>query len=150
MSTVTKHQIQIIHTLLPEHIKQDRELKEAFVVQYTQDPDKTSTKDLTYEQAHEMMTYLTNGRHISANEYGKFDYSKAQHRYIMSLCHQLAWVVFDPKLGRNVADIERLGTWLKKYGYLHKPLKKYTTNELPRLIKQMENMLSTITVKPRA
>ncbi len=36
------------------------------------------------------------------------------------------------------ADMPRIYAWVEKYGYLHKPLNKYTYNELPMLVSQAE------------
>jgi hypothetical protein len=38
------------------------------------------------------------------------------------------------------ADINLINEWVLKYGYLHKPLNKYTSAELPTLVSQAEEV----------
>ncbi len=38
------------------------------------------------------------------------------------------------------ADMKRIYAWVEKYGYLHKPLNRYTYNELPMLVSQAERV----------
>lgn len=61
MATITTKQIRQIHTLLPAHIKGNPEAKEDLIYQFTQDENKLSTKDLTYQQANDLIISL-NGK----------------------------------------------------------------------------------------
>jgi len=66
--------------------------------------------------------------------YARFDFNNKQHKYILSLAHQLGW-----EASNGYVCLQRLGAWIKKYGHLHKPLKFYNTVELQKLIIQLEN-----------
>lgn len=76
------------------------------------------------------------------SHWGRFDISKRQHRYILSLCQQLGWVVYHERLGRNVADLARLGRWLQHYSKAKKPLMDQSSRELQSTISQLESMLT--------
>ena len=132
---VTPEQIKMIHTLLRDEIKQDKDLKASLIVQFTEDENKTSTKDLTFVQANDLIYFLQTGKVPTNEAWATFDAKVRQHRYILSLCHQLDWV---QKENPKYVDLNHLGAWLKKYGYLHKPLKAYKYLQLPKLIRQLE------------
>ena len=134
---IQPNQIKHIHTILPQMYKQDRELKQLLVVQFTEDDSKTSTKDLTSLQADELIYFLKTGNAITYTKYAFFDKDSQQHNYILSLCHQLGWVQKDNPAR---ACLETLGKWIKHYGYMHKPLKEYTAKELPKLVTQLERI----------
>jgi hypothetical protein len=68
-------------------------------------------------------------------------------RRILSLCHTLGWNVWDHHSQKHVVDWERLNSWMLKYGYLHKPLNRYSYFELGKLVTQFENMVSTSIVE---
>lgn len=142
MATITTKQIKQIHTLLPAHIKGNPEAKEDLIYQFTQNENKLSTKDLTYQQANDLIVSL-NGKIASTpiSQYGRFDRNNKQHLYLLSLCRQMGWVVFNKKQNKLFADIDRLGEWLKTTGYLKKPLMSYDSSELPKLVKQFEQVL---------
>ncbi|MCB9245955.1 MAG: hypothetical protein H6606_05945 [Flavobacteriales bacterium] len=137
---ITTEQIKVIHGRMPDHVKHDRELKQMMVSQFTGNPEMSSTRDLTYSQANELIKHL-GGRPIDMRTWAIFDPGNQQHKYILSLCYQLGWIEYNEKSGRNVPDLNRLGAWLKKYGYLHKRLKAYTAVELPKLVTQFEMLL---------
>jgi hypothetical protein len=141
---ILKEQIIKIHALLPKHVKYDKDLKADFIASFTGSADKTSTKDLTFEQANQVITYLGGSAVVPASmaSYAKFDNSIKTHRTLLSVCFDLGWVEFNQNLKRNVADLHKLGSWLKSTGYLHKPLMEYTTAELPKLVNQFQNVLN--------
>jgi hypothetical protein len=64
-------------------------------------------------------------------------------RRILSMCHTIGWNTFDPITQKHQVDWARLNAWMLKYGYLHKPLNRYSYAELGRLVTQFENMVST-------
>lgn len=138
---INTQQIQTIHAMLPAAIKADKGLKMHLVSQFTGDPEKCSTKDLSFIQANELIYFLRTGNQPTDEAYAHFDIQNKQHRYILSLCHQMNWVCYDPKLRKTVADLKQLGGWLKKYGFRHMPLQAYTNQELPKLISQLEQVV---------
>lgn len=141
---ITTEQIRHIHTILPAQIKGDPEAKADLISQFTGQADKTSTRDLSATQAEELIYFLKTGKRPSRAHYAAFDASNKQHMYILSICHQLGWVSYNAAQGRMLPDLEALGSWLHKYGYLHKTLKEYTTAELPALITQVERMMKSV------
>jgi len=140
---ITVEQIRTIHTILPPQIKADSEAKADLISQFTGQEDKTSTRDLTYTQAEELITFLKTGKRPTRAHYAAFDQGNRQHKYILSICYQLGWVSYSDTLRRMLPDLEALGAWLHKYGYLHKALKQYTAAELPRLITQLEGVVKS-------
>ena len=141
MPQITPNQIKLIHTLLPNHLK-EQDAKAEFIHSFTEDDQRTSTRDLSHHEAEEIIYFLKTGKSPTYAHFATFDQSNRQHRYILSLCHQLNWVRPSAK-GKLVADLETLGRWLRKYGYLHKPMKEYSDREFPKLVTQLENILKT-------
>lgn len=130
-----QEQIKVAHTLLTQK-RIVGDAKEALVSRFT-NGRTTSVGAMTGEERDSLINHL---RVISEDysNWGRFEINNQNHRYILSLCHQLGWETEDGKV-----DLTHLGKWLAKYGYLHKPLKAYTSKELPRLVVQMENVLKT-------
>jgi len=42
---------------------------------------------------------------------------------------------------KTVNDYSAVKAWVTKYGYLKKPLNRYTYNELPKLVRQFEQYI---------
>ncbi len=142
---ITKQQTKIVHSLLPTRIKNDREAKAELIAQFTEDFKKTSTKDLTWLQANELIMSL-GGTPIPMNRaYMRFDAKNSKHKAILSLCHQYGWEVYQK--GRYIADMHRLAEWLNDKSPVQKPLTEMTPQELSKVIKAMENMVATKKVK---
>ena len=121
--TILPNQIKKIHVLLPEHIKSDPAEKAAFVAQFTGDPTRTSTKQLTRSQADAMINYLDES-------------SDRMRKKILSICHDIGWETDEGKI-----DWDRLNAWLKKYGHKHKSnLNYYSKKELTVLVTQFEKL----------
>lgn len=135
---VTNMQIRAIHTLLPIEIKQDVAAKKDVIFQFTNDYNRTSTNDLTFHEAQALINKLKGDDY---SFYAKFDSNIKQHLTLLSMCYNLNWVRFDDHLNRNVANLTMLGSWLEKYGYLHKPLQDYTDLELPKLVAQFSRVV---------
>lgn len=74
-------------------------------------------------------------------KWGRFDIRNRQHRYMLSMCQQLGWITYNPRLARNVADIVRLGRWISNFCAVKKPLTGQTQQELQQTIYQMEQMV---------
>lgn len=129
--------------LLPPYLKKNYDEKGNVVSQFTEDQDKRSTTDLTKLQADEFIHWLQFGNKLGTEQYAAFDKNKGQHKYILSLCHNIGWVQYSPRKRRNFPHLPTLGEWLKKSGYLHKPLMDYTAKELPKLIWQLEQVAIT-------
>lgn len=72
---------------------------------------------------------------------GVNDRGQKMRRRILSICYTIGWTVWDERLQKHRVDHPRLNAWLLKYGYLHKPLNRYTYAELGRLVSQFENLV---------
>lgn len=137
---ILKSQIQRIHALLPAVIKNDKEQKAQLVQQYTGDWSKTSTKDLTIEQANQIIVRF-GGQPIQYENWALFDAKNGAHRNILSLCMQLGWQVYNEDKKAYYADLYRLSEWLKsKKSPVKKPLKQMVKLELSKIIYALEKM----------
>lgn len=137
---ILKSQIQRIHALLPVVIKNDKEQKAQLVQQYTGDWSKTSTKDLTIEQANQIIVRF-GGQPIQYENWALFDAKNGAHRNILSLCMQLGWQVYNADKKAYYADLYRLSEWLKsKKSPVKKPLKQMVKLELSKIIYALEKM----------
>jgi len=56
-------------------------------------------------------------------------------RKIISMAHEMHW---HNRFGK--ADMQRINSWCKVYGYKHKSLNNYTYKELPALVTQFEQV----------
>lgn len=143
MKPVTPDQIKKIHTILPPIYRNNKEMKQSLVFQFTEDPEALSTKDLSFYQAEELIHFLETGKTKDYSHYAGFDIANKQHMFIFSLCHQIGWETYSEKKMKLVVDMAALGSWLYKYGYLHKPLRDYNYEELPKLVTQFNNMVTS-------
>jgi hypothetical protein len=134
----TKQQKQLIH--VNAH---DRDQKEELVQWATEDVEKISCNDLSFEQANLILEKLGQQPHkAKRNYYGLFDKKNQQHMAIVSLTRQLGWEQSNERYGR-VADMNRLGDWLQSSkAPVSKPLKKMTTQELTTTINAMTGMVA--------
>lgn len=135
-------QIQRIHTLLPEVIKNDADQKKALVQQFTGDWNRTSTKDLTLDQANDLIVKL-GGKPIRYENWAFFDAKNNKHRYILSVLLQAGWAVWSPDKNHYVADLYRLSEFLKSdKSPVKKPLNKMNDKELSKVIFVLEKIAS--------
>ena len=144
----TKKQKQLIHLNTP-----NGDIKEEFVQWATQDNDKISTNDLSFEQANLILGKIGIRPLRPAKEdtplyWGFFDKKNTQHMQILSLVHQLQWTNAHPKYGR-VADLERLGQWLQSNrSPVKKPLKKMTPAECSKIITALNGIIKSVYKQP--
>lgn len=109
----------------------DKEMKKQLVndISYGR---TTTSKELTIEEAQTLILHLI--RTNRANDGGKRDKMVGK---IFYYAHELGWTKTN-KQGRRVADGQRVDEWMVKYSYLHKKLNRYTFEELPKLVSQVE------------
>ncbi len=139
---ILKSQIKKIHALLPPGIKNDPDQKKSLIQQYTSDWNKTSTKDLTLDQANEIIIRF-GGKPITYENWAFFDNTKASHRNILSLCSQMDWTVYNKDKDMYYADLYRLSEWLKSAkSPVKKPLQKMNKSEISKIIVALSNMAS--------
>lgn len=118
-----------------------KEEKEVIVSSFTSGRT-THLSEMTEEELLGLLERL--GGHTSlpgTDRWGWFDNKNQQHMYILSLCQQLGWVKYHPKLQRNVADLTRLGRWIGNFGAYKKPLMQMNVHETQKIIVQLEQML---------
>ncbi len=137
MILASKNQKQAIAILT----KNDKELKAAMVVAQTLDPKKTSTNNLTHDQANNIIEQL-GGKPLLYDNWAFYDKSKKSHKYILSLAIQYGWLVKHDKYG-EVADLCKISEWLKSEKSPVKiPLQKMTPVQVSKVITALENMVS--------
>ena len=105
------------------------------------DKDITTTKELTKEDADDLITYFKTGRVRDNTSFALFNKNNKKHLKILSLAKELDWV--DPST--EYADLNRLGGWIKsnKCPVQGKKLNEMSYNELSKVIKAMENMIQS-------
>lgn len=114
----------------------DKEMKKQLVndISYGR---TTTSKELTIEEAQTLILHLI--RTNRANDGGKRDKMVGK---IFYYAHELGWTTLRQAQGdkpaRRVADGQRVDEWMVKYSYLHKKLNRYTFEELPKLVSQLE------------
>lgn len=118
-----------------------KEEKENIVFSFT----SGRTSHLSAMEPEEMISLLDKLQGNQGNNdylvYGKFDKSKKQHMYILSMCMQLGWSVYNRNVGRNVADLVRLGRFIMHFGAIKKPLSEQSKEELQKTVYQFEEMV---------
>lgn len=131
----TKQQAQRIYRLCGFN----KARKEQLVRQFTGSDTRTSCYDLTHAQANELITHL-GGMPIGKKCWGTFNMANKQHRYLLSILHQLSWTRVNSAM-RTIPDIERLGDWLESHrAPVQKPLLKMKPLELSKTIAALEQM----------
>ena len=137
---ILNSQIQKIHVLLPPGIKNDPDQKKSLIQQFTGDWNKTSTKDLTLDQANELIKRF-GGKPIQYENWAWFDSKSNTHKYILSLCSQMGWTVYNKDKGIYYADLYRLSEFLKSdKSPVKKPLNKMNSQEISKLIFVLEKI----------
>lgn len=133
-------QIKQIFSLLPAHLKNDREERADFLYQFT-NQRISSTKELTYKEADELIHFLKG----DLSYYAKFDSKNPQHSLILSLCYQLGWTSFNKRANRSLADLKILGGWLaSNKSPVRKPLSEMTIKECSKIIAALEGILHSL------
>ena len=137
---IRKDQIKYIYSIRPEYYKKHDDEWRELIATFTGDLEKTSVKDLTFDQANELIDRL-GGRMFSDDNWGLFDKNNRQQRYVISLLYQLGWVR-SHYLHGYIPDLHHLSNWLKSSrSPVRKPLKSMTSKELTKIISALESML---------
>ncbi len=100
-----------------------------------------STKDLSRNEADDVITYLTTGNVAHYTSFALFDKNNPRHMKILSLARELDWI--DEKTG--YADLNRLGGWFRssRCPVQDKKLKDMNYEDISKVIKALENMVKT-------
>jgi len=125
----------------------NKDIKEEWVQWATNDTSKTSTNDLSFEQANKIIAQaggaaLPSGK-TEIENWGFFNSKNSQHNLILSLCRQLNWVISSDKYGK-VADLNRLSNFLKSdRSPVKKPLQKMSPAEVSKIITALESIIKS-------
>jgi hypothetical protein len=142
---VTKDQIKRIHVHLHKDVINEPEAKKAFVYSFTSDPERTSTKHLTFEEANQALISLGakpfKRPFVRLDNWQKFDYKKKSHMNILSLLKQMDWQYKSDVSNRYFADMVRFGNWLQTKAPIKKPLNEMNANEVSITIVVLEKMV---------
>lgn len=132
----TKEQKRLIAINTPT-----KEIKEEWVQWATCDVNKTSTNDLTFEQANLILKQLGLKPHVSI-DWAAFDMKNSKHRRIISMMYQAGWTIINQE-GKEIPDLSRLNDWLHSAKCpINKPLKQMDDNEeMPRLIQAFSGIV---------
>jgi len=92
-----------------------------------------SSAGLDYNEMSRLISHLQN----KANAIKQDEPANKMRRKICSMFHELRY-----ELPSGILDYARINEWMLKFSYQHKLLNAYTIEELPRLVSQVENMLT--------
>ncbi len=141
VTKISNTQIRKIHAILNQNGRVNTKAKQDLVRRFTGNHHLSSTKDLSFDQANNLIQHL-GGAAVGYENWAFFDKTNKRHCKILSLCHELEWVYFDKELG-TVVDLKRLSEWLRSYRCpVRKPILKMTGKELSKIISALENMLT--------
>jgi hypothetical protein len=125
---VAKSQIVKIHQF-KNAFKLDEETYRDLINQYT-NSRSNSSKDMYWHEAAQLINYFDNCGNDSTNR---------QRRKMIGIAHTMGWNLFNETNPlKPKADMDRINNWCVKFGFGHKPLNDYTTQELPKLITQFQ------------
>lgn len=103
-----------------------------------------STTQLLEAQLDQLITYLESEvqyGNLKDYQWALFSLDNSQHKYILSLCQEHGWTVYDEKRQRTIADLRRLGAWIRNRAKIKKPLRQQSKKELQTTIYQLEQMV---------
>jgi hypothetical protein len=109
----------------------NKDIKEEWVQWATADVKKTSTNDLTFDQANMILKQLGLKEHVK-DLWSSFDKNNPQHMSILATMRTAQWV--KKVNGREVADLDTLDHFLKTKSPIKKPLKEMTYEETSKVI----------------
>ena len=134
----TKEQKRLIAINTP-----NKETKEEWVQWATADVNKTSTNELTFEQANMILKQLGLKPHASI-PWAAFDKNNVKHRRIISMMYQAGWTITNEQ-GKEIPDLNRLNEWLHSAKCpINKPLKDMDDQqEMPRLIRAFSGVVKS-------
>lgn len=135
MQPVTKQQIIAINTAISKKGLSD--LKKSMINNATNGRTESS-KELYFDEAHSLLQFL------NADQDNKQASIDKMIRKLFAMSHEMGWITKKPVIGvggkiEMKKDYTNLYEWVKKYGYLKKPLREYTQEELPKLLAVFEN-----------
>ncbi len=133
---ITPKQIQLISTLIH---KQGLTHHKAEIMEGVSNGRTTSTKGLTMDEASDLIAHLTQTSR-DTNVSSRLMKKLFAMAFEMGWCPEEAVVSEDGQIKKK-RNYTRLHQWVEKYGYLKKPLRNYTYNELPKLVSIFETKI---------
>ena len=103
-----------------------------------------STLDLSEMQLDGLNWWLESQlKYVELKDYqfALFNIENKQHMYLLSMCQEYGWTSYDYKNGRTIADLNKLGAWIRHSSQCKKPLQQQNTKELQTTVFAMEQMV---------
>lgn len=132
---INNNQIKRIHFLLRASGLQAQ--KQSLVVGFSKGRCE-STKNLSFEEARQLINYLQAEANSSPVGGGREVAANRMRRKILSYCHNMKWENADGSV-----NMEALDKWCLHYSYLRKKLQEYTYKELPKLVSQVQKVYAS-------
>ncbi|WP_438710835.1 hypothetical protein ACSTS3_19550 [Aquimarina muelleri] len=143
---VTKDQIKVLHAVLPIEVITDKEAKQEFIYSFTNDSKRTSTKQLSFEEANQALISLGakpfKRSFVRPDKWQIFNSEKKSHMNILSILKQMEWQYKSDVSNRYFADMVRFGNWLQTKAPIKKPLNEMNANEVSITIVVLEKMVN--------
>jgi hypothetical protein len=100
--------------------------------------------ELTMPEANQLIKNLMpTAKAGQPNEHtAKAEACNTMRRKIISMAREMGWNQHNHATGKLQANMERIEGWCIHHGYLAKGLNKYSFDELPKLVTQMEYVLA--------
>lgn len=125
---ITREQLVCINTIISKR-KIPKEDKEVMVLGFTAGR-ATSSKDLTADEAREMIKHLRdNDPHAASIERMKGK--------MMYYAREMGWTKTNTK-NKKVCDVAAIDNWCQKFGKVKRKLDSYTFEELPDILTQFQ------------
>lgn len=124
---ITAAQNRRLHQLLNETglIEDKKDLVRSFT-----NGRAESSKELSVKEANRLILHLE-GFHQT------HDPADRMRKKIFAICHHLQWIYGSSEVDKKLNQV-KIDAFIKRYGYLKKPLNAYTRLELPKLVSQLE------------
>lgn len=138
----TPQQLQRIHAAL--HMQGLLHHKADMVSSFTNGRSESS-REMTSDEAAELLQMLNETQSAKQKEQGTKD---KMVRHMIAMAHEMGWIKEravvngDGQVSRK-KDYTDLHAWVEKYGYLKKPLNKYSYQELPTLVTAFKNVYTS-------
>ncbi len=125
---ISKQQLVCINTIISKRniAKEDKEV----MVQGFSAGRATSSKDLTFDEAAEMI------KHLKDNDPHKDSIEKMKGK-MMYYAREMGWYKINGK-GKQVCDVQAIDNWCMKFGSVKRKLDSYTFEELPTILTQFQ------------
>ncbi|OKL40277.1 hypothetical protein [Pontibacter flavimaris] len=99
----------------------------------------SSSRDMYFHEAQKLIVYLESITSNSAST--PTDRADTMRKKVIAICYELGWIEPTDSPEERKINMAVIDGFLKKRGYIKKPLNEFTVRELPRLISQFEQIL---------